>query len=66
MQDHLEVYIQQKCLQPITLYSIENSIFYKIQVGLQWFWNQTGVASTNQMDAGGFIRLSEILEQPNV
>ena len=37
LQDHLEVYIQQECIQPITLYSKLNLIS-KAMIGAQWLF----------------------------
>ncbi|XP_013916140.1 PREDICTED: choline dehydrogenase, mitochondrial [Thamnophis sirtalis] len=42
LQDHLEVYIQQKCTQPLTLYKSQKPL-RMIKIGLEWFWKSTGM-----------------------
>ncbi len=41
LQDHLEIYVVQKCKKPITLLQ-DQKFPQMIKVGLQWFMNQTG------------------------
>lgn len=41
LQDHLEVYIQQQCTQPITLYKAQKP-FQMVKIGLEWFTTFTG------------------------
>ena len=65
LQDHLEVYVQHKCKQPITLYSATKPI-NKAMVGLQWLATQTGLGESNHFEAGGFIRSEAGIEHPNV
>jgi choline dehydrogenase len=55
LQDHLELYIQQECTQPITLYSAMNPV-RKLLIGLEWLLFKTGLGATNHFEAGGFIR----------
>ena len=55
LQDHLEVYVVQKCMKPITL--MKDQRFPKmIQIGAQWFLNQTGSCATTHFESGGFAR----------
>ena len=58
LQDHLEIYIQEKCSQPITLYNQSSWKFphNMIKTGLQWFYNQTGLAASSHLESGGFAR----------
>ena len=42
LQDHLEVYIQQECLKPITLYKYWNLIS-KTKIGLEWLITKKGM-----------------------
>jgi choline dehydrogenase len=55
LQDHLELYIQQECTQPITLYSAMNPV-RKMLIGLEWLLFKRGLGATNHFEAGGFIR----------
>jgi len=65
LQDHLEVYVQHKCKQPITLYSATRP-WNKLAIGLQWLLFQSGLGGTNHFEAGGFIRSEPGVEHPNV
>lgn len=42
LQDHLEVYIQQKCTKPITLYNAQKPV-NMVRIGLEWLWKFTGM-----------------------
>ncbi len=44
LQDHLEVYVVQKCKRPVSLLGDQKG-FRMIKVGIQWFINQTGTIS---------------------
>lgn len=46
LQDHLELYVQQKCTQPITLYKAQKP-FQMVKIGLEWFTLYTGKPGTN-------------------
>ena len=61
MQDHLEIYIQQKCKEPITLYDRSSWRFphTMIKTGLQWFANQTGDGASSHLESGGFCRRND-------
>jgi len=65
LQDHLEMYVAQNCSQPVTLYSDQKGL-RMIKVGLQWFLNQTGSASTAHLETGGFIRSRPGVEHPDI
>ena len=41
LQDHLELYVVQKCKKPVTLLGDQKGL-RMIKVGIQWFLNQTG------------------------
>src|SRR5690606_7192949 len=55
LQDHLELYIQQACTQPITLYKHWNP-FSKAVIGAQWLFTGTGLGASNHFEACAFIR----------
>jgi len=65
LQDHLELYIQHECTQPITLYS-SMSLHNKALIGLQWLLFKTGLGATNHFESGGFIRSGPGIEYPNL
>ncbi|CAD5223166.1 unnamed protein product [Bursaphelenchus xylophilus] len=68
LQDHLEIYVQQKCTQPITLYDKSSWKFphNMIKTGLQWFYNQTGLAASSHLESGGFCRSSDDIPHPDI
>ncbi len=55
LQDHLELYLQYACTQPVSLYP---SLLWYNQpaIGAEWLFNGTGIGASNQFEAGGFIR----------
>ena len=55
LQDHLELYIQQACTQPITLYKHWN-LFGKALIGAQWLFFKTGLGASNQFESAAFLR----------
>ncbi len=65
LQDHLEVYVQQECTQPITLYGSMNPV-KKALIGLEWLLFKTGLGATNHFEAGGFIRSRAGVPYPDI
>lgn len=65
MQDHLEVYIQHACTQPVSVYP-SLKWYNKPWVGLQWLLFKKGPAATNHFEGGGFIRSNEDVDYPNL
>ena len=65
LQDHLEIYVQHACLQPITLYPVMNPL-RQLLVGMQWTFFGTGPGATNHFEAGGFIRSRAGVEHPDL
>ena len=55
LQDHMELYIQQESLKPITLYSKLN-LFSKALIGAEWLFFKTGLGATNHFEAAAFVR----------
>jgi choline dehydrogenase len=68
LQDHLEIYIQERCSQPITLYNQSSWRFphNMIRIGLQWFFNRTGLAASSHLESGGFARSRPDVEHPDI
>jgi choline dehydrogenase len=68
LQDHLEIYVQQKCTQPITLYNQSSWRFphNMIRTGLQWFAMKTGLASSSHLESGGFARSTPEVAHPDI
>jgi choline dehydrogenase len=65
LQDHLEFYMQQHCLQPITLYS-KNNWFWKGVIGAQWLFFKKGIGTSNQFEAAAFIRSAPGVKWPDI
>ncbi len=65
LQDHLEVYIQHACTQPVSMYP---AVLWRNRpwVGFQWLFFRKGPGATNHFEAGGFIRSNEDVAYPNV
>ena len=65
LQDHLELYIQQACVQPITLFKHWN-LFSKALIGAQWLFTKTGLGASNQFESAAFIRSKAGVEYPDI
>jgi choline dehydrogenase len=65
LQDHLELYIQQACTQPITLYKYWN-LFGKALVGLRWLLFKTGPGASNNFEACAFVRSRAGVRYPDI
>ncbi|MFC4626062.1 choline dehydrogenase [Daeguia caeni] len=65
LQDHLEVYIQQECTQPITLYSKLN-LWSKARIGLEWLLFKSGDGATNHFESAAFVRSRAGVEYPDI
>ncbi|MTC32522.1 choline dehydrogenase [Providencia alcalifaciens] len=65
LQDHLEMYLQYACKQPVSLYPALKW-FNQPMIGAEWLFKGTGIGASNQFEAGGFIRSSEKFAWPNI
>ncbi|MGB7335520.1 MAG: choline dehydrogenase [Salaquimonas sp.] len=65
LQDHLELYVQQECKQPITLYSKLN-LFSKALIGAQWLLFKSGDGATNHFESTGFVRSKAGVKYPDI
>ena len=65
LQDHLELYIQQECIQPITLAKYWN-LLGKARIGAQWLFFKSGLGASNHFGSAGFIRSSERVSYPDI
>ena len=65
LQDHLEIYLQMECTQPISLFKYYN-LLGKAITGAQWLFTRTGLGATNHFEAGGFIRSKKGIEHPDL
>jgi choline dehydrogenase len=65
LQDHLEVYIQYGCKQPVSMapyFEMKN----RPRVGLEWLLFKKGPGHTNHFEGGGFARSNDDVEWPNL
>ncbi len=65
LQDHLEVYVQQKCLEPISLNAYLD-VFSKGLIGAKWLLFKTGLGATNHFESCGFVRSAAGIEYPDI
>ncbi|HSJ51972.1 MAG TPA: choline dehydrogenase [Actinomycetota bacterium] len=65
LQDHLEVYIQYACTQPV---SVAPYLKYRWRpwVGFQWLFFRRGPGATNHFEGGGFARSNDEVTYPNL
>ena len=65
LQDHLELYMQYECTQPVSI-APATQWWNKPAIGAEWLLNGTGLGATNHFEAGGFIRSDESVAWPNL
>ncbi|WP_099159049.1 choline dehydrogenase [Virgibacillus ndiopensis] len=65
LEDHLEVYIQHACPQPVSMQPSLNKAKMP-WIGLQWLLGRTGPAASNHFEGGGFVRSNDEVDYPNL
>jgi choline dehydrogenase len=65
LQDHLEVYVQHHCLQPLSV-APSLALWRRPFIGLRWLATKTGPAATNHFEGGGFVRSNAEVDYPNL
>jgi len=65
LQDHLEVYVQYACREPITLFSALKP-WNQARIGIQWLTTRGGLGASNHFESGGFIRSEAGVPYPNL
>ena len=65
LQDHLEIYLQMRCLQPITL-NAHFGILSKARIGLNWLLRRQGLGTSNHFETLGFIRTDKGIAYPDM
>jgi choline dehydrogenase len=64
LQDHLEVYVQQSCTQPVSL-NPTMKFWKRPFIGFAWLFRR-GPGASNHFEAGGFIRSNAEVKYPNL
>jgi len=66
LQDHLEVYIQYACTQPVSMQPHATQKWRRPWIGFQWLFLRRGPGATNHFEGGGFVRSNEDVAYPNL
>jgi choline dehydrogenase len=66
LQDHLEVYIQYRCLQPVSMQPSATQKWRRPFIGAQWLFLRSGPGATNHFEGGGFVRSNDDVAYPNL
>jgi choline dehydrogenase len=65
LQDHLEVYVQHTCLQPVSVQP-GMKMWRRPLIGAQWLFFRSGLGATNHFEGGGFARSNDDVAYPNL
>lgn len=65
LNDHPDIVVQHRCLQPVSLFGINRGAT-KLLTGIRWFIKHDGLASSNHFEAGGFIRSRPGVDFPDL
>lgn len=65
LQDHLEVYVQYACKQPISMQPMLK-LWRRPFIGAEWLFLRRGPGATNHFEAGGFARSNDKVAYPNL
>ncbi len=65
LQDHLEVYVQYGCKQPV---SVAPALKWRNRplIGARWLFLRSGPGATNHFEGGGFARSNDEVAYPNL
>jgi len=65
LQDHMEVYFQFHCKQPVSL-NKKLGLFSKFLIGARWFFFKSGLGATNHFESCAFIRSEAGRKSPDI
>ncbi len=65
LQDHLEVYVQYACKQPVSM-NPSTKFWKRPFIGAEWLFLRKGPGATNHFEGGGFVRSNEEVDYPNL
>src|SRR6476619_5579135 len=66
LQDHLEVYIQYKSLQPVSMQPAATQKWRRPFIGAEWLFLRSGPGASNHFEGGGFARSNDDVAYPNL
>ena len=66
LQDHLEVYIQYRSLQPVSMQPTATQRWRRPFIGAEWLFLRRGPGATNHFEGGGFARSNDQVAYPNL
>ena len=66
LQDHLEVYIQYRSTQPVSMQPAATQKWRRPFIGAQWLFLRSGPGATNHFEGGGFARRNDDVAYPNL
>ena len=64
LQDHLQVRLQYRCTEPITMNDVINSWRHRLGAGLRYVLSRKGLLTIGAGYAGGFFRTDPALRRP--
>jgi choline dehydrogenase len=65
LQDHLEVYVQYACKEPVSMQPMLK-LWRRPFIGARWLFLRSGPGATNHFEAGGFTRSNDDVKYPNL
>jgi choline dehydrogenase len=65
LQDHLEVYVQYRSLQPVSMQPALQ-LWRRPFIGAEWLFLRRGPGATNHFEGGGFVRSNDAVAYPNL
>jgi len=65
LQDHLEVYVQYACTQPVSVQPALKK-WKRPYIGARWLFLRSGPGASNHFEAGGFVRSNDDVAYPNI
>ena len=65
LQDHLEIHVEHRCRQPITLYG-DLKPWNRLMIGARWLLTRDGKGATNHYEAGAFVRSAPDIDHPDI
>ncbi len=65
LQDHLEVYVQYRCREPVSMQPALQT-WRRPWIGFQWLFLRRGPGATNHFEGGGFVRSNDDVAYPNL